>query len=181
MPKRVLRRLTQSKGKHVGQRPGGVEDDVELACLEEQITSCCPRAICASEVAGKYKQTSGVGQAQDGSHDELSVLEANEGDNGLGKPGQQHGAYEGPGDGARKGEVVIGSGELVMDVGCWRPVDKHIVGGLDVEGFLDLGVGGNDEVGQDKSGCQEGKEGVWVAVNTDADKRINLHHLMYTI
>jgi hypothetical protein len=151
---------------------------VELACLEKQIIPCRPGAICASEVAGKYKQTGGVKEAQDGSHDELSVLEADEGNNGLGKPGQQHGAYEGPGDGTREGEVVIGSGELVMDVGCWRPVNKHIVGGLDVEGFLDLGVGGNDEVGQDKSGYQEGKESVWVAVNTDTDKGINLHHLM---
>lgn len=144
--------------------------------MEEQITSSCPRAICAPEVAGKYKQAGGVKEAQDGSHDELSVLESDKGDNGLGKPGQQHRAYEGPGDGAGKGEVVIDGGELVMDVGCWCPVDKHIVGGLDVEGFLDLGVGGNDEVGQDKSGNQEGKEGVWVAVNT-----MQIHGLIYTI
>ena len=36
------RGLTEGKCEHVGECSGGVEDDMELRCLEEDIPICCP-------------------------------------------------------------------------------------------------------------------------------------------
>lgn len=107
---------TQSKGKHVWQRPGGVEHDVELARLEEQIPSCCAGAICPPKTLGKEEQTDCVEEPQDGSHDELGMLKPDDSNNRLGEPGKQHRAYEGPGDSTGKGEVIIGVGQFVVDI-----------------------------------------------------------------
>ena len=35
------------------------------------------------------------------------------------------------------------------------------MGGLDVEGLLDFGVGGEEEVDEDDGGDEEGEEGIW--------------------
>lgn len=88
------------------------------------------------------------------------MLEADEGNDGLGEAGQQHRADEGPGDGAGEGEVVVGGGQPVVDVRGGRAVDEHIVDGLDVERLLDLGVGGDDEVEQHEGRDGEREEGV---------------------
>ena len=133
---------------------------MELARLEQHVPPCHTGAVGAAEIASKDVHASSVEEPEDGPHDELGVLEANEGDNGLGKSGQEDGADKGAGDGAGEGEVVVGGGEPVMDVGGRGAVNENIVGGLHVEGLLDLGVGGDDEVQEDEGGDQEGEEGV---------------------
>lgn len=70
------------------------------------------------------------------------MLEANNSEDGLGKAGQHHRANKGARYSTWKGEVVVGAGQPVVDVRGWRPIDKHIVSGLDVEGFLDFGIWG---------------------------------------
>jgi hypothetical protein len=82
---------------------------MELARLEEQIPSCRARTIRPSEAPGEDEQTGGIEEPQDDSDDELGMLEPDQGNNGLGEPGQQHRADECPGDGARECEVVIRS------------------------------------------------------------------------
>lgn len=43
--------------------------------------------------------------------------------------------------GSREGEVIIVNPESVRDVLCGNAIGQDVVDGLDVEGFLDLGVG----------------------------------------
>ena len=133
---------------------------MELARLEQQVPPCRAGAVRASEIGGKDQQARRVEEPQEGPDDELGVLEADEGNDGLGEAGQQHRADEGPRDGAGEGEVVVGGGQPVVDVRGGRAVDEHIVGGLDVERLLDLGVGGDDEVEQHEGRDGEREEGV---------------------
>lgn len=85
------------------------------------------------------------------------MLEPDQSNDGLGEAGQQHWADEGTGHGAGKGEVVIGPGQLLVDVGYRCAVYKHIMGCLDVEGLFNFGIGGNDKMKQDQAGYQPGK------------------------
>ena len=45
----------------------------------------------------------------------------------------------------------------------WKTVSQDVMGGLDVEGLLDFGVGGEEEVDEDDEGEEEGQEGIWEA------------------
>lgn len=90
------------------------------------------------------------------------MLKPNKTDDGLAQTGQHHGAHEGARDGAREGEVVISGRELLMNVGRRHAVDQNIMSCLDVEGLLNLGVRGNDEVSQNEAGDEEGEKGVWM-------------------
>lgn len=74
------------------------------------------------------------------------MLESNQGNNRLGKSSQKHRTYKGARDGPWKGEVVISAGQSVVDVRCWHAVDQHIMSCLDIEGFFDLSVGGDEKV-----------------------------------
>lgn len=90
-----LRPLTQTKGKHVGQGSRGVENDVKLAGLEKQIPSSGGRSVCPSQSMSKAKEGGGIDEAKDGPNHKLSMVEADEGNDGLGDTGQKDGADKG--------------------------------------------------------------------------------------
>jgi len=46
--------------------------------------------------------------------------------------------------------VIVGTGQLSVDVTSGRPVHQHIVGGLDVKRLFDLGVRSDKEMHQDE-------------------------------
>lgn len=145
--------LTQPEGKHVGQRPREVVHDVKLPDHEgdppprRALPEGGPQRIAEDEEGG------GVEGAEGGAYDELSMAEASEGDQGLGDAGEEQGTDEGARDGAREGEVVEAGGEAGADGGGGGAVDEDVVGGLYVEGLLDLCVGGEQEV--DEGGEEE--------------------------
>ena len=60
-------------------------------------------------------------------------MKANKGDERLAKPREDDRTEESPGHGAGKGEVVVGAGEAVVDIGGWCAIDKDVVSGLKVE------------------------------------------------
>ena len=94
------------------------------------------------------QQGRGVEQAQHGADDQLRVSEPDEGDDGLAEPREDHGPDKGAGHGAREGEVVVGLLEAAGDVGRRRAVYEDVVRGLEVERLLDLGVWGEQQVGE---------------------------------
>ena len=130
---------------------------MKLARLQKQIPPSRRTSISTSKVPREDKESSGIGEAQHASHDGLGMIEADEVDDGLSKSCQDYGANEGPGNGARKGEVVIGLRELLVDILQWCSVHEYIVGGLDVERLLDLGVRGDEKVEEDESWDEEGE------------------------
>ena len=145
---------------------------MELACLEQQVPSCCSSPVGPSQTSGEHEERGGIEESQDGSHDELGMLEPYESNDGLCKSSQQDRTYESPGNSAWKGEVVIGAGQLVEDIRGWCSVDEHIVGGLDVEGFLNLGVGRRNEMYQDEGWYQEGKNNICAVICVFSDARL---------
>lgn len=92
------------------------------------------------------EQGGGVGEGQDGAHDELRVAEAGDGDERLAHAGEQDGADKGAGHDAGEGEVVVGVQEARAHRGRGRAVDEDVVRGLQVERLLDLGVGRDEDV-----------------------------------
>lgn len=74
------------------------------------------------------------------------MVEAQQRDDGLRDTRQDDGANEGAGHGAGKGQVVVGLEEARVDGRRGCPVGEDVVSGLEVEGFLDLGVGGEEDV-----------------------------------
>lgn len=51
--------------------------------------------------------------------------------------------------------MVVRAGQTGVDVVRGRAIDENVVGCLDVEGFLDFGIGGDEEV--DKRDDEEKK------------------------
>ncbi|RFU74187.1 hypothetical protein TARUN_8066 [Trichoderma arundinaceum] len=94
------------------------------------------------------RQADGIKTAQHGPHDKLRMLEPDECNQRLAHAGQEHRSDKGPGHCARKGEMVIRGREPRVDVARRRAVDENVVRGLQVERFLDLGVGSGEEVQQ---------------------------------
>lgn len=87
------------------------------------------------------------------------MVEAQQRDDGLRDTRQDDGANERAGHGAGKGQVVVGLEEARVDGRHGCPVGEDVVGGLEVEGFLDLGVGGEEDVQKWKEvdcGCEQG-------------------------
>lgn len=105
-----------------------------------------------SERIPEGKEAAGIEGAQDGPDDELRMLKARERDEGLADAGEEDGADKSARDGAGEGGVIVGEGEAVVDVAGGGAVDEDVVGGLEVEGLLDFGVGGDEEVDE---GCDE--------------------------
>ncbi len=163
----------QKQGKRVGQRARGVEEHVELARLQHHVPARGGPAGGGGEGAREAKQGGSVGEAEDGAHGELGggARERGAGKNGearvrrgqqrLGHAGQQDGADKGAWHGAGEGGVVEARGEAgggaAPDGGA---KGEDVVGGLDVEGLLDLGVGGEGEVEEDEAGEEEREEDV---------------------
>jgi hypothetical protein len=112
----------------------------------------------SGECIAKNEQATGVKQAEDTANEQLSVAEADEGKQRLGDAGEQDGTDKGTGHGAGEGRVIVGAGDAIRRVGQGRAVDEDVVGSLQVERLLDLGVGGEKEVKQgdeDKEGAGE--------------------------
>lgn len=68
---------------------------------------------------------------------------------------QDDGSNKGPRHGPWEGEVVIFGAESVCDIARGNARVQQVMDGLDVEGFLYLGVGGDGEVEQDEDGDGE--------------------------
>lgn len=125
---------------------------MELAAHQHDEPAPRPLAKRLPHAPRKNYQARSVEHAQNGPYDELGMLEAEYGDGALGDAGQDQRANEGPGDGAREGEVVIVIHEARIDVGRGGAIDQNVVGCLYGEGLLDLCVRGEDEVGEDCQG-----------------------------
>jgi hypothetical protein len=98
---------TQAKSEHVRQGPRGVEDDVKLACGQEDPPAGDAPAKAPLKPGSEEEEARGVEEAEDGADDKLGVGEADEGHDGLGEAGEQDGADEGARHGAGEGEVVV--------------------------------------------------------------------------
>lgn len=83
--------------------------------------------------------------------------EPHEGNQRLAQAGEDDRADKGARHGAGEREVVVGGAQAAADVDDGRAVDEDVVRGLQVEGLLDLGVGGDDEVDEG----DEDEEGVY--------------------
>jgi len=68
---------------------------VKLAGLEKQIPSSGGRSVCPSQSMGKAKEAGGIEEAKDGPHHKLSMVEADEGNDGLGDTSQKDWAEKG--------------------------------------------------------------------------------------
>jgi hypothetical protein len=68
---------------------------VKLAGLEKQIPSSGGRSVCPSQSMSKAKEARGIEEAKDGPHHKLSMVEADEGDDGLGYASQEDWAKKG--------------------------------------------------------------------------------------
>lgn len=139
-------RLTQAERKHIGQRPGGIEHNMELADLQHYVPPSHGGTTGIVELSPEKEEGIGIEPSEKGADDELAVRVAEECCEWPGDAGEQHGADEGPGHGAREGKVVVAGGQLLVDAGEGSAIDQDIVRGLDVEGLLDLGVGCYAEV-----------------------------------
>lgn len=90
------------------------------------------------------------------------MLEANKGYNGLRQTGERDCADERARHSTREVEMVIRSGEpLAGGVADGRAVDENVVGGLEVEGLLDFGVGCCEEVEEGDEEEERVEEGVY--------------------
>lgn len=130
---------------------------MELAGLQKQIPPSRRAPITTSEVPRKQEDSSRIGKPQHASHDGLGMIEADEVDYGLSKSCQDYGANKGSRYGTRKGEMVVCLGKPVVGIFKWCSVHENIVGGLDVEGLLDLGIRGDEEVKKDEGWDEEGE------------------------
>ena len=73
------------------------------------------------------------------------------------KPGKEESPHESAGYRAREGEMVeMLAGERLFGI----PVDE-VIDSLDVEGFLDFGVGRDEEVDDDEGCWEYGEEEIW--------------------
>lgn len=72
-------KLTQKESEHIRERPGRVEHNVELRCLQRGKPSCCPPAQYFLDIGFEYQQCAGVEEAEHGAHDELGMSEAEDG------------------------------------------------------------------------------------------------------
>lgn len=107
---------------------------------------CHAVSICRGQCISKDQEAAGIEGAQDGPDNELGVLEAGEGDKGLADAREEDSTDKSTGDNTGEGEVVVGGGQAVVDVGDGSGVDKDVMDSLEVEGLLDFGVGGDEEV-----------------------------------
>lgn len=119
---------------------------MELRNKEYGPPPCNALPIRRGERIPKDQETAGIEGAEDGPDDELSMLEPRDRDKRLADTGEQNGADKSTRHGAREGEVVVGDGEALRDVTGGSAVDEDVVGGLEVEGLLDFGVGRDEEV-----------------------------------
>lgn len=92
------------------------------------------------------QQAHPIEQPQHTPNHQLGVPEPHDRDNRLADPREEDRAEERPGHRAGEGEVVVGAGQAGADVRGGGAVDEDVVGGLQVEGFLDFGVGGDEKV-----------------------------------
>lgn len=76
------------------------------------------------------------------------MLEPSQGNQRLAHARQEHRPDKRPRHGSREGEVVIRGGQPLVDVVRGGAVDEDVVRGLQVEGLLDFGVRGGQEVQQ---------------------------------
>lgn len=67
-----------------------------------------------------------------------------------------------PGDRPRKDEMVILSPQRLGDIGRGNTVAQNVMNSLDMEGLLDLGIGRNEEMGENQDGDCEGEERDWI-------------------
>ena len=145
-----MARLTEPESEHVRERPGGVEYDVELARLEQGIPPRDGPPECLLEVRLEDQQRRRVGESENGPHHELGVLEADQGDDRLAEAGQQDRANKRPGHGPGEVEMVVLGGEPLPGILRRHAIHKYVMGRLEVERFLDLGIGHNDQVNDDQ-------------------------------
>ena len=92
------------------------------------------------------QQTHTIEQPQHTPDYELCMLEANHSNKGLAESRKEYRAEKSPWHGTGEGEVIIGAGKAGVDVVGGGAIDEDVVGRLEVEGFLDFGVGGNKEM-----------------------------------
>lgn len=108
-----------------------------------------PRGLAKRRVHAppKDEQARRVERAQHAPHHHLRGAKAQRRNQRLADPREEHGADKRARHGAGKGEVVValreGGGRAVAE---GRAVEEHVVGGLQVERLLDLGVRGEEEV-----------------------------------
>lgn len=113
-----------------------------------------------SQRISKNKQATSVKHSQQRANNKLRVLESRKGHERPRNLRQDQRADKGARHGAGKGEVVVGTDQALAH-GLWRErgaVDEHVVRGLQGEGLLDFGVGGEEEVeerDEEKEGVEE--------------------------
>lgn len=154
-------RLTQSKSKHVGQRPAQIKHHMELAHAQHHPPPRRPLPKRLPYSPPKHHQAHGIKAPQHGPHNELRMLEPRESNQRLAHARQEHRPDKRPGHGAGEREVVVRGREPRVDVVGGRAVGEDVVGGLEVEGLFDFGVGRCEEV-QQRDGEEEEIYALWL-------------------
>lgn len=113
--------------------------------------------MCPLNIPLQSRESIGVEQAEHEPDDRLSMLEANESNDWLTDSGEEDRAYKCPRHGTRKRKVVVCAAQLLIDIGGRCAVDEHIVGGLDVEGLLNLCIWSDQKVEDNESWKQQRK------------------------
>lgn len=148
-------RLTEHKCKHIREGPRGVEQNVELASLEQSVPPSSWLAKGLLNFGSEDQKRRRAEEAQDSPHDELRMPEACQVDKRLRKAGKKNRPNESPGNGTREVEVIVSGRETAVNVCRRRAVHQDIMGGLDIERLLDLSVRSDDEMQDDQ--CRKGQ------------------------
>jgi hypothetical protein len=134
--------LTQSKRKHIRQRPARIKRHVKLRRHHDNPPPRRAPPEAAPKRPRERRQARGVEGAEHQAHGELRVAEAQQARDGrLREAGEEDRADEAARHGAREGEVVVRGREARGGAGpAGDAVDEDVVGGLEGEGFFNLGV-----------------------------------------
>lgn len=114
---------------------------MELADLQHHVPPGHGRTTRILKLSPEEQEGVGIEPPEQGTCYELAVPVAEQCCKWPGDACEQHGADEGPGHGSGEGKMVVAGGQLLVDAGKGSSVDQDIVCCLDVEGFLNLGVG----------------------------------------
>lgn len=119
---------------------------MELADLQHHVPPSHGRTTSIVKLSPEEQEGVGIKPPKEGAGYELAVPVAKQCCKWPGDACEQHGADEGPGHGSGEGKVVVAGGQLLVDAREGSAIDQDIVCCLDVEGFLNLGVGCYPEV-----------------------------------
>ena len=129
---------------------------MKLAGLQQYKPPRRRRTIGLLNIPSQHQERGSIEQAQDRSDDELSMVEADERDDGLANAGDEDGTDKRPRHSPRESKMVISLSQALIDVRGRSAVDEDIMSGLDVERLLDFCVRGYQEVDQNQPGYKKG-------------------------